>query len=152
MLEVVIRPGKIADVFNVNQLIPEFSEKIDRKFHEVRLKNKTNQLLLVAEVDGRLVGFKIGYQTEDSDVFYSWMGGVIPEFRGKGVAQALADEQEHWARKKGFKYVFFKTRNRFPAMIKLGLNRGFKIVEIIKKGSQDDYRIVMQKTFSDSKD
>lgn len=146
MLEVVIRQGMVDDMLFVHRLIPEFFGKIDNKFYEARLKNNTNQLLLVAEVGSQLVGFKVGYQSDRPGMFYSWMGGVIPEFRGKGVAQALADEQERWAREKGFKNVFFKTRNRFPAMINFGFKRGFKIMKVTPKGVVEDYRIVMMKS------
>ena len=73
------------------------------------------------------------------------MGGVVPEFRKSGVAEQLAVYQEKWARERGFKDIFFKTRNRFPAMICFGLKRGFKIREVIPKGGIEDYRIVMMK-------
>jgi hypothetical protein len=73
------------------------------------------------------------------------MGGVRPEFRKNGIANALAECQENWLREKGFKSVFFKTRNRFPAMITFGLIRDFKIIEVIPKGVVEDYRVVMWK-------
>jgi GNAT superfamily N-acetyltransferase len=73
------------------------------------------------------------------------MGGVRPEFRRKGIATALAEEQERWAKENGFRAVFFKTRNRFPGMIQFGIERGFKVVDLLPKGGVEDYRIVMRK-------
>jgi GNAT superfamily N-acetyltransferase len=73
------------------------------------------------------------------------MGGVRPEFRRKGIATALAEEQERWAKEVGFRTVFFKTRNRFPGMIQFGIERGFKVVDLLPKGAVEDYRIVMRK-------
>ena len=75
------------------------------------------------------------------------MGGVRPEFRRKGIATALADEQERWAKEQGFNSIFFKTRNRFPGMIQFGIERGFKVVDLLPKGGVEDYRIVMRKEF-----
>ena len=146
MGNVIIRKGSIEDVYYIHRLIPEFSGDLGSGFYEERLKLKMH-LVLIAEVGGQLAGFKVGYESNEPQMFYSWMGGVIPHFRKAGVARALADKQERWAKKNGFTRIFFKTRNRFPAMINFGMRRGFKIVEVIKKGSEDDYRIVMRKSF-----
>jgi len=100
---------------------------------------------LIALWEGELAGFKVGYQSELPEAFYSWMGGVRAEYRGKGIATALAEEQERWAKAQGFTSVFFKTRNRFPGMIQFGIKRGFKIVDFQPKGGVEDYRIVMRK-------
>ena len=139
-----VREASLEEIFQVHQLIPEFPEKIGLDFYKARLANVL-YLALVAESDGELVGFKVGYQSDRAETFYSWMGGVVPGFRKFGVATALADFQESWAIKRGFKNIFFKTRNRFPAMISFGLNRGFKIMKVIPKGGVEDYRIVMMK-------
>lgn len=139
-----IREASPNELLWVHERIPEFPGKASLDFYTERLKHRLF-LALVAEQNGELVGFKVGYQSETPDSFYSWMGGVRPEFRNFGIAEALADYQENWAKEKGFKTVFFKTRNRFPAMIAFGLKRGFKIMEIIPKGGVEDYRVVMSK-------
>lgn len=140
----VIREASFNELLLIHQQIPEFSSKISMRFYEERLKN-TLHLALVAELEGKVIGFKVGYQSDNHKTFYSWMGGVIPEFRKSGVASALAKFQENWARDNGFKEIFFKTRNRFPAMISFGLKRDFKITGVIRKESVVDYRIVMMK-------
>ena len=73
------------------------------------------------------------------------MGGVRPEFRKQGKAEALAEHQENRAREKDFKTVFFKTRNSCPAMIAFGLKRGFQIIEVITKERVEEFRILMKK-------
>lgn len=140
----VIREASFDELYLIHQQIPEFPSKISMLYYGERLKN-TLHLALVAELEGKVVGFKVGYQRDNQKIFYSWMGGVIPGFRKAGVASALAKFQEDWARENGFKKIFFKTRNRFPAMISFGLKRGFKIMEVIRKDSVEDYRIVMMK-------
>lgn len=139
-----IRLASLDELLWIHQQIPEFPGKASLDFYRDRLKHRL-YLALVAEKEGELIGFKVGYQSDTPETFYSWMGGVRPEFRKFGVANALADFQENWAREKGFTSVFFKTRNRFPAMISFGLKRGFKIMEVIPKGGVEDYRIVMGK-------
>ena len=139
-----IRQASPAELLWVHEQIPEFPGKATLDFYTERLKHRLF-LALVAEKEGELLGFKVGYQSDTPDTFYSWMGGVRTEFRRLGIAEALAECQENWARDQGFSSVFFKTRNRFPAMIAFGLSRGFKIMEVIPKGGVEDYRVVMNK-------
>lgn len=139
-----IRHASPAELLWVHDRIPEFPGKASLDFYADRLKNLV-YLALVAEKDGELLGFKVGYQDDLPDTFYSWMGGIRPEFRRFGIADALSEYQETWAREKGFQQVYFKTRNRFPAMISFGLKRGFKIVQLIRKGGVEDFRVVMRK-------
>lgn len=143
-MEIIVREGSIEEVFQVHQGVPEFYEETTIDFYKDRLKDRLF-LALVAEFDGELIGFKVGYQSQKPEALYSWMGGVRPAFRKSGAATGLANFQEEWAKKKGFTKVFFKTRNRFPEMIKFGLGRNFKIVEVIRKDRVEDFRIVMVK-------
>lgn len=143
-IPISIREASLAEILWVHERIPEFPGKASLYFYESRLKYRL-YFALVAEIEGELVGFKVGYQSDFPDTFYSWMGGVRLEFRKQGVAQRLADYQENWAREKGFSKVFFKTRNRFPDMINFGLKREFKIIDVLPKGGVEDYRIVMRK-------
>jgi GNAT superfamily N-acetyltransferase len=140
----VIREASPSELLWVHERIPEFPGKASLEFYTDRLKHRLF-LALVAEREGELLGFKVGYQSDTADVFYSWMGGVRPEFRKQGIADALAAYQEDWAKAQGFRSIYFKTRNRFPAMISFGLKRGFKVMEVIPKGGVDDYRVVMCK-------
>ncbi|GMQ27185.1 GNAT family N-acetyltransferase [Algoriphagus sp. oki45] len=139
-----IRIASPAELLWVHERIPEFPGKASLDFYTERLQHRLH-LALVAEKDGELLGFKVGYQSDTPDTFYSWMGGVRPGFRIQGIAEALADYQENWAKEKGFEAIFFKTRNRFPAMIAFGLKRGFKIMEVIPRVGVEDYRVVMWK-------
>ena len=139
-----LREASLAELLWVHERIPEFPGKASLDFYAERLKHRLH-LALVAEKEGELLGFKVGYQSDTPATFYSWMGGVRPVFRGIGIATALAVEQERWSKAQGFTSVFFKTRNRFPGMIQFGIKRGFKIVDLQPKGGVEDYRIVMRK-------
>jgi GNAT superfamily N-acetyltransferase len=144
MKQVKIRQGTIKEVVELSGLVTEFFQPFSEKTYEDRLTDVTH-LILIAEVEGKPVGFKVGYERDSAEVFYSWIGGVLDNYRRIGVATQLAEEQERWAKNHGYHKVYFKTRNRFSKMIHFGLNRGFKIVDLIKRGSIDDYRIVMEK-------
>ena len=139
-----LREANPEELLWVHERIFEFPGKASLSFYQDRLQHRFS-LALVALWEGELAGFKVGYQSELPETFYSWMGGVRAEFRGKGIATALAEQQEHWAKAQGFTSVFFKTRNRFPAMIQFGIKRGFQIVDLYPKGGVEDYRIVMHK-------
>lgn len=145
MKGIKIRKGTIEEVVALSRQVTEFFQPYSEKTYEERLTDVTH-LILIAEFEGKPAGFKVGYERYGHDTFYSWMGGVLPAFRRKGIATLLADEQEKWAKNKGYKKVVLKTRNRLSNMIHFGLNRGFVIVDLVKKGEPEDYRVVMEKS------
>jgi GNAT superfamily N-acetyltransferase len=83
-------------------------------------------LALVYSADGHDLGFKLGYPESD-DTFYSWLGGVSPQARGRGVAQALLEAQEARVRERGFSRLRVKSMNRFPAMLRLLVRNGYLV-------------------------
>ncbi len=104
-------------------------------------------LLLVAYHDNQLAGVKVGYE-QSEDTFYSWLGGVVPEYRRYGVAQALLEFQQEWVTKKGYAFLTVKSRNRFPAMLRLLLRNGYAITSCEPKGDIQDYRILFRKVMT----
>ncbi len=141
--EIVIREGSIAEVLSLSLAIPEFGQSYGGELYAERLKGR-RFLVLVAVSGGKLVGFKVGYAVEEA-VFYSWMGGVLPAFRRKGVGGMLAHVQEEWAMKSGFSSMRLEIGNRQASMINFGLKRGFLITDLIKNKNVEDYRVVMEK-------
>ncbi|PMM28043.1 GNAT family N-acetyltransferase, partial [Vibrio lentus] len=104
-----------------------------------RLAGKTS-LLLVAEEAGVLLGFKIGYELHEN-TFYSWFGGVSSLARNKGVAQAQLDVQEQWVKQQGYQQLKVKSRNQFPAMLRLLLRNGYLIEKLEEKEDINTNRI-----------
>lgn len=143
-MEIHIREGSIAEAVALGRELQEFSEPYKEDIYLKRLTDVPH-LILIAAVDNKPVGFKVGYQSSRPDTFYSWMGGVLESYRRKGIATMLAERQEEWAKRNGFLKVSFKTRNHLTNMVFFGLNRGFIIVDLIKKGEVKDYRIMMEK-------
>lgn len=77
--------------------------------------------------DAPIVGFKLGY-AERAERFYSWLGGVGPDFRRQGIARRLMVEQHQWCRAEGFEQVDTSTTNGFRPMLLLNIRMGFDIV------------------------
>ncbi len=123
--------------------IPEFSEAFYPEEFTKRLQN--DGLILIAYDNGRPAGCKIGYNRFGNKIFYSWLGGVLPEFRRKHVAKALSDKMEEIALKRGYEFLQFKTRNKFTSMIIFAMKNGFQIVDFIPKENEKESRIILQK-------
>ncbi|WP_182911844.1 GNAT family N-acetyltransferase [Sphingomonas cavernae] len=87
------------------------------------------------DAEGRLIAFKLGYRRGET-LFYSWLGGVHPDARRKGLARRLTEAQHRWAREQGYSHVETRTRAGNNAMIILNLQCGFSIVgfELDKAG------------------
>jgi predicted GNAT superfamily acetyltransferase len=110
-----------------------------------RLREKSDLLTLVFEDEhGRAVAYKIGYR-QTADTFYSWIGGVLPECRGQGLAARLMLRQHAWAAERGYRFVETKTLNRWRKMLIINLQHGFDIVETLP-GSDGALRILLRKT------
>jgi len=139
------REGTIAEALRVEALIPEFHGASPHERYEKRLAGRQG-LVLVAAVDGRLVGYKVGYE-EEQHVFYSWLGGVVPGFRSTGVASALRERQEHWARAHGYTRLRVKSRNRFPQMLRLLIAAGYSIVGT--EGNGEELKIHFELSLDD---
>lgn len=144
-MSVSIEHCSIEDCYQIACLIPEFTESsypIDE--YKKRLAEK-KRIVLSAEVDGQPAGFKIGYESDKPGVFYSWLGGVIPQFRNNRVATLLAKEQEQIAKEMGFEMIEFKTRNYLKPMLIFALQRGFDIIEVEQRNETHQNRIILQK-------
>lgn len=103
-----------------------FGEFQSEWFHS-RLKSRSGFHLGVAYVDEKAVGFKMGYK-EDKWNFYSWIGAVLPEYRGLGIAKDLMNTQHEWCRKQGYSKIQTKTQNHYKEMLLLNLKSGFEVI------------------------
>ena len=109
-------------------------EKLQRK----------NLLALVAMEDGVVTGFKFGYEQEDG-TFYSWLGGVHPEYQRRGIANSLMTRQHVLVKELGYTAIRTYSRNEKMGMLILNLQSGFQI----KSTFIDDkgwHKIVLEKT------
>lgn len=137
-----IETADIAAAMQVAAMLPEFHNPPSAEVYRRRLSDVPH-LILIARFGDQTVGFKVGYEREGS--FYSWLGGVLPQYRRQGIARQLAAAQEAWAKKKGYDSITFKTRNQHRAMLIFALNNGFQIVGFREKETVATNRILLRK-------
>ncbi|MEL6193661.1 MAG: GNAT family N-acetyltransferase [Bacteroidota bacterium] len=134
----------ISTTVSLSRLVPEFSNPYPEETYHQRIGNREH-LLLAASISQQLVGFKAGYAREENGYFYSWMGGVLPDFRRLGVAKTLAEFQEKWAIDKGYSHIHMKTRNMHKNMLLFSISRGFKITRVEGSDTIRENRIYLEK-------
>lgn len=128
----------------VLESLPEFDPLKPYDYYRERLGHSSKLILCAFDKD-KPVGCKIGYDHDHDGSFYSWLGGVLPNYRQYGIAKALAEKQEVWALANGFKSIKFKTQNRHIAMLLFAMKNGFNIYEVVPKADLANYRIKLIK-------
>ena len=91
---------EIEDVLNEQQLVelanleievfPTSPMPIEKLAHE--FNNHSKWLSLLVYDNDKMIAYKIGYERSREN-FYSWIGGIDPEFRRMGIARELMDRQ-----------------------------------------------------------
>ena len=115
-------------------LIVELYCQIYRPHHEAdffhrRFLGRYNGLRLIASLDERPVGFFLGFELKPS-VYFSWLYGVLPEFRRKGIASQLMDAVHAWVQEHGYAGIRFECQNEHRAMLHLAIAREYNLVGI----------------------
>ena len=128
-------------------LLRELNEAIFGDTQVIRTFERPDLLMLVAWLRGTPVGFKVGYQLQPR-VFYSAKGGVVPEARRQGIAQALLHAMLKRVRERGYRrFVFDTFPNKHPGMTILALNEGFRVVRADYNPEHSDYRLRFARSF-----
>lgn len=98
----------------------------DDRYLTGRLPTICDPSLAYVSEGGNILAFKLGYRRGEF-LFYSWLGGVDPAARGKGLAHRLMVAQHDWARTAGYKFIETRTRADNDPMLILNLRHGFTI-------------------------
>ncbi|GMQ82019.1 MAG: GNAT family N-acetyltransferase [Rhodothermia bacterium] len=121
-------------------------------FNEDRIINSFDRqdlVLLVAHFEGIPAGFKVGYR-ENRFVFYSAKGGVLPDFRRRGIARLLMYAMMDQAREKGYSRIAFDTfPNLHPGMTVLAVTEGFRLIKSDYNTAYREYRLRFEKKLQD---
>lgn len=140
-----LTPDLLNCLLDIHQQIPEFDKPYSESEYQLRLNNKPI-LIMFIKVEGELAGFKLGYELSGS-TFYSWLGGVIPEYRNLGLAQHLLQAQESWARESGYQYIEVKTLNRFSSMLAMLTASRYQITKMTQATDRiENNKINLQKS------
>ena len=129
-MSITIRTGTVDEVYALYEQTPEFAQQAASLEAVQQRLGGESAIILIAELAGEAVGFKVGYDRYSDGSFYSWLGAVLPSARRKGVAAALLNEQQQRVTAVGFDRIYVKTRNRYVAMLTLLLERGYVIVGV----------------------
>ncbi|WP_345860983.1 GNAT family N-acetyltransferase [Shewanella algae] len=136
---------QIDEIMALNAQIPEFDSGYQKQEFERRLTGNAC-LLLLAFVEGELAGFKLGYAL-DEQCFYSWLGGVLPDYRSLGLARSMLEAQERWATQAGYKQIQVKTRNQFRSMLNMLISHQYQVVDFrAEPGHIADNRLYLEKS------
>lgn len=143
MPAITVKHSNIEEIHFLYSLLPEFSALHNRQDLINRLNNKET-CALVAYREEKPVGFKLGYALSDT-TFYSWLGGVLPDYRRDGIAQVLLHTQENWALNHGYQHIEVKTRNSFPAMLIMLIKNGYQLTALEQAENLADNRVRLVK-------
>ena len=112
------------DVFKIEKTC--FSNPWSKEDLENQIKNETSHFL-VADVDGRAVGY-MGLQIFYGEGYVTNVA-VLPQFRGRGIAQALISEQM----KNDMEFITLEVRESNIPAISLYKKMGFENMGIRPK-------------------
>ena len=138
-----IKQGELKDIAIIEAQIPEFSSP--KKLVDIRERlAQSHFLLLISYYHDEPIGYKLGYALSD-DIFYSWLGAVLPAHRGHGLAQKMLNAQEAWVKQHHYHRIQVKTMNRFRAMLSMLIKNNYHIIDIEKAISSLDVKIRFEK-------
>ncbi|BDM62793.1 N-acetyltransferase GCN5 [Shewanella sp. NFH-SH190041] len=130
-------------VMQLYQQLPEFDNRHQLSDLSNTLQHKSH-LLQLGYIAGELAGFKLGYALNDQ-IFYSWLGGVLPDYRNLGLAKHMLQQQEQWAKTQGYQVMQVKSSNRFRAMLTMLISRGYHITALAEHSNIADHQLTLQK-------
>ncbi len=99
------------------------------------IRHQGDLLVQIARVDGKVVAFKMGY-VDRAWRFHSWMGGVHPAYRRRGLAASLMQAQHRWCAARHIGRVRTVTTHQWQGMLMLNLQCGFQIIGTRHSGGQ----------------
>ena len=95
-----------------------------------------------------IIGLKMGYE-RNRGVFNSWIGGVLPDYRGRGLAARLMAAQHDWAKKAGFRGIETATRQHNRTMGIVNYKGGF-VVSGLDVVPNEETKVIFYKDLRDT--
>jgi GNAT superfamily N-acetyltransferase len=114
-----------AEIAELSQLFRVINDA-DFEIMDAQLKKKERILACFAFFESHMVGYKIGFEQRPR-YFESWIGGVHPEHRGKGIATALMKAQHDWCRSSDYTIITTICAGDNQPMLMANLTSGFEI-------------------------
>jgi putative acetyltransferase len=99
----------------------------EHSFYAQFNKIDTIQHTLVAYENNEAVGCGAFKKFDDTSVEIKRMY-VLPQHRNKGIAAAVLQELEQWAKEEGYHYTVLETGKKQPEAIALYTKKGYQII------------------------
>ncbi len=122
---VIVGPGElglIAELYN-----QVFTPGVDEAFLSRRFQGRHNVSMIVAVLDHTHVGFIVGFELTPT-TYYSWVCGVLPDFRRLAVATQLMQAQQAWSQDHHYTTIRFECQNQHRPMLHLAITEGYDLV------------------------
>jgi GNAT superfamily N-acetyltransferase len=121
-----LAPFSEAFVADVVALARRVFDQVSPERMAWRMSNMPDLTCFLALAAGTPVGFKIGYALSE-ERYYSWLGGVDPDYRRRGIAAQLMIRQHAWAGERGYASVETRSEHTNIAMAQVNLAHGFTV-------------------------
>ena len=106
-----------------------FTPRQTPEFFKRRYQGRHNVSMLVAMVEDRHVGFIIGFELMPT-TFFSWLCGVLPDFRRNSICTQLIRAQHAWAQDNGYQMIRFECNNQHRPMLHVAITESYDLVGI----------------------
>ena len=123
----VVGPEEIPLVANLYNQV--YRPSRDAEFFRRRFLGRYNTLMLVASLDDHPVGFFAGFELKPG-VFFSWLYGVLPDYRRNGIATQLMEAVQAWVAQHGYESIRFECQNQHRPMLHLAISQTYDVVGI----------------------
>ena len=120
-------PELVARVLEMEQKV--FDTPLSEEIVSKELEGRKDILALFAFSQDVCFGYKVGFM-QSSEIFYSWIGGVVPSHRRLGIATRLMEIQHSTAKAMSYKFVRTSTRNKYREMLLLNIKFGFDVTGV----------------------
>ena len=110
-----------------------------------RFNSQKNGLILLAWQSQKLIGYKLGYERK-AEHYYSWIGGVHPDWRQQGIAGQMMQMQHQWCLEQGYRTIRTHTKNKWREMIILNLRHGYDIIGTLTD-ELGEPKLILEKKF-----
>lgn len=120
----------------------------DEAFFKRRFMGRYNGLVMVATLDKRPVGFATGFEMKPT-VFFSWLVGVLPDFRRTGLGSQLMDAMGAWAKDHDYEWMRLECQNRHRAMLHMVIERAYDIVGVRWDPDRGENLIIFEKSLQE---
>ncbi len=137
-------PLSAGDMERLIDLAGQVFDEVKPDAIQWRLSRMPEVTLFVAVDDDRWVGFKAGYAATPGR-YYSWLGGVDPAYRNRGIAGALMQAQHDWVAASQFEIVETHVRQANDAMVAINMKHGMRVTGFFMKS--DGPNFMMQREF-----